>query len=299
MPAKAGIKPGHQQPNMKQPLNLFEESRNISPREPNYFCPMSLKHLIPERTRSWLYWRRAGLFAVFKKAGHRLGLGKIIWRLSLPSEVQFWANYLATRGKSCRAEEEFKFRMSPEAELQPWLRQWLRLPEGGVFKALDVGAGPLTWIGKKWDQHTIQIEAIDPLAEAYDQIMSQHGLNPPVRTQKGNGEEVMELFGKGVFDLTFARNSLDHSYDAIKAVTSMIEATKTGGVIFLWHNQDEAEHLCYEGLHQWNFRLENGALKVWKGNRELNVNQAFAGTLEVLRCELEGDMIQAIYRKLK
>jgi len=40
-------------------------------------------------------------------------------------------------------------------------------------------------------------------------------------------------------------------------------------------------------------------LIVWKGGRALNVNQVFAEQLEVLRCELEGDMIQAVYRKRK
>jgi hypothetical protein len=260
---------------------------------------MSVKHLIPEQIRSWLYWRRARLFAVFKKAGHALGLGKVIWKYSLPTEVGFWADYLATRGKSCQAEAEFQFRIAPDSEFQPWLKQWLKPREGEALRVLDVGAGPLTWVGKKWDGHPLRIDAIDPLAEAYDQIMNQQGLNPPVRTKKGEGEQVVNVFGEGVFDMTFARNCLDHSYDAIAAVTSMIAATKLGGIIFLWHNQDEAEHLSYQGLHQWNFRLQNGELLVWKGSRELNVNQKFAGSLEVLRCDLEGDMIQAVYRKLK
>jgi nitrite reductase/ring-hydroxylating ferredoxin subunit len=78
----------------------------------------------------------------------------------------------------------------------------------------------------------------------------------------------------------------------------MIEVAKPGGVIFLWHNQDEAEHLSYQGLHQWNFRLENGDLVVWRGEKKLNVNRAFSKQLKVLRCELDGDMIQAVYRKL-
>jgi SAM-dependent methyltransferase len=260
---------------------------------------MSLKHLIPERTRTWLYWRRARLFACFKKIGHAIGLGKVIWKFSLPSEVGFWADYLGTRGKSCQAEEEFQFRISPDSELQSWLKQWLVWPEETSLRVLDVGAGPLTWVGKKWDGRPLQIDAIDPLAEAYDQIMQQYGIHPPVRTKKGEGEAVVQVFGEGVFDLTFARNSLDHSYDAMAAVTSMIAATKPGGIIFLWHNQDEAEHLSYQGLHQWNFRLRNGELLVWKGNRVLNVNRDFSESLEVLRCDMEGDMIHAAYRKLK
>lgn len=166
-----------------------------------------------------------------------------------------------------------------------------------MVRVLDVGAGPLTWMGKNWPGRKLTIDAIDPLAEAYGQIMRRLVIKPPVETKPGDGEEVVKLFGRQVFDLTFARNCLDHSYDAIQAVTSMIEATKPGGIIVLWHNQDEAEHLCYEGLHQWNFRLENSELIVWKGHRKLNVNRVFAGQLHTLRCELRENMIQAVYRK--
>lgn len=260
---------------------------------------MSIKHLVPKSMRGPLNRGRLKAMAVVKKTGHALGLGKVIWRSALPSEVGFWEDYLRTGGKSCNAEGEFKFRTDPEAGLQVWLSEWLSCPEGSDVRILDVGAGPLTWVGKKWAGRKVRIEAIDPLADSYNQIMRQYGISPPVVTRKGDGEEVASLFGRDRFDLSFARNCLDHSYDAIRAVTSMIEATKPGGILFLWHNQDEAERLQYDGLHQWNFRLDQGALIVWKGGRSLNVNQEFQDKLEVLRCKLEGDMIQAIYRKRK
>ena len=258
---------------------------------------MSLKHLVPKKMRAPVNRCRLKAMAVVKKTGHALGLGKLIWKTALPSEVGFWEDYLKSRGQSCNAGAEFKFRTDPEAALQPWLHELLACPEGSVVQILDVGAGPLTWVGKKWPGRDVRIEAIDPLAESYNQIMRQHNITPPVTTRKGDGEEVARTFGRDRFDLAFARNSLDHSYDAIQAVTSMMEATRPGGILFLWHSEDEAEQLCYDGLHQWNFRLKNRELVVWKGSLALNVNQAFAGKLEVLRCELVEGMIQAIYRK--
>ena len=259
---------------------------------------MSLKHCLPKSFRAGLHRSRAKSLAVVKKIGHRVGLGKFIWQAGLPSEVVFWEDYLARRGQSCGATEEFKFRTAPDSELQPWLREWLNSPVNAEVRVLDVGAGPLTWVGKKWTGRQVLIDAIDPLAEAYAGVMRRHGIRPPVPTKLGDGEEAVKLFGANKFDLTFARNCLDHSYDAIKAVTSMIEVTKPGGVIFLWHNQDEAERLCYQGLHQWNFRLQQGELVVWKGDKQLNINREYAGKLEVLRSELRDDMIQAAYRKL-
>jgi SAM-dependent methyltransferase len=259
---------------------------------------MSLKHCLPKSLRAGLHRGRAKSLAVVKKIGHRVGLGKFIWQAGLPSEVAFWEEYLASRGQSCGATDEFKFRTAPDSELQPWLRDWLKCPENAEVRVLDVGAGPLTWVGKKWTGRQVLIDAIDPLADAYAGVMRRHNIQPPVTTKVGDGEEVVKLFGANKFDLAFARNCLDHSYDAIKAVTSMIEVTKPGGVIFLWHNQDEAERLCYQGLHQWNFRLQQGELVVWKGEKKLNINQEYAGKLQVLRSELRDDMIQAAYRKL-
>lgn len=257
---------------------------------------MSLKHLIPATIRRWLFWRQANFFAVVKKCGHALGIGKLTWKMSRPSEIKFWDRYLQTRGKSCDAEAEFAFRTSPDSEFQPWLREWITTgaPE---LRALDVGAGPLTWIGKTWPGRNVSISAIDPLAESYHQLMARYGIVPPVRTETGEGEQIVERFGREVFDLVFARNSLDHSFDAIRAVKSIVEVTKPGGVIFLWHYPDEGEGSAYQGLHQWNFRLDKRELLVWRPNETLNVNQFFADRLGVLRCELRDGMIQAVFRK--
>ena len=260
---------------------------------------MSIKHLVPKKFRAPLNRQRLAALAVVKKTGHALGLGKFIWQKALPSEVGFWEDYLKSRGKSCGAEAEFQFRTDPKSPMQPWLHDLLNCPEGTQVRVLDVGAGPLTWVGKKWPGREVEIIAIDPLADSYNEIMQRCGVVPPVHTQKGDGEEVVKLFGRDRFDLAFARNCLDHAYDARQAVTNMIEATRPGGIIFLWHAEDEAESLQYDGLHQWNFRLKNGELLVWNGNRVLNVNQSFAGKLQVVRCELVDGMIQAVYRKIK
>lgn len=257
-----------------------------------------LKRLVPKPARILLLLLRDKTRSLVKRAGHALGFGRMIWKFGLPSEIKFWDDYLASRGKSCNAAAEFDFRISPDSELQPWLREWLACPDGAALRAVDVGAGPLTWLGKKWGSRQISIEAIDPLAEAYDHLMERYGINPPVRTKQGEGEEIAGRFGREVFDLAFARNCLDHACDAIQAVTSMVAVTKPGGVIFLWHSPDEAEHMKYQGLHQWNFRLLKGELIVCKGGKMLNVNRAFAGQLKALRCELKDGMIEAVYRKL-
>jgi len=258
---------------------------------------MKLKHLMPEAIRRWLFWRRVALLALLKKAGHALGLSKLVWRMSLPSEVHFWDDYIRTRGQCCDAIDEFAFRISPDSELQTWLQELLQKPEDAALKFLDVGAGPLTWIGKKWGTRRIQINALDPLADSYNKILDHYGLNPPVRTEAIAGEDLLKVFPANSFDLTFARNSLDHSYDAPQVIKNMVAATKPGGIVFLWHAQNEGERYNYQGLHQWNFRREGDTLIVWRMQTSFNVNEFFAGQLQLISCTLADDMIKAVYQK--
>jgi SAM-dependent methyltransferase len=258
---------------------------------------MKLKKLIPEPVRRWLFWRRVGVLAVLKKTGHALGFSKVVWKMSLPSEVHFWDDYIRTHGESCRATEEFAFRMSPDSELQPWLQKLLPAPDT-TLKFLDVGAGPLTWIGKKWGTRQIEIKAIDPLADSYNKILDHYDLTPPVRTAAIAGEDLLQSFPADSFDLVFARNSLDHSYDAPQVIKNMAAATKRGGVLFLWHGQNEGESGNYQGLHQWNFRKEDDQLVLWRMQTTFNVNEFFIGELELIYCTLVDNMIQAVYRKV-
>jgi ubiquinone/menaquinone biosynthesis C-methylase UbiE len=181
--------------------------------------------------------------------------------------------------------------------LQAWLQKLLPKPDAAALKFLDVGAGPLTWIGKKWGARRIQINALDPLADSYNKILDHYGLNPPVRTVAIAGEDLLKVFPANSFDLAFARNSLDHSYDAPEVIGNMVAVTKPGGIVFLWHAQNEGERYNYQGLHQWNFRQEGDALIVWRMQTSFNVNEFFAGQLQLISCTLADDMIQAVYQK--
>ena len=223
---------------------------------------MNLKDLIPKPLRRLRFRIWIGLLTVVKMTGHALGLSKLVWKMSLPSEVHFWDDYLRTRGQNCKAEAEFAFRISPDSELQPWLQDLLSAPEGSTLRILDVGAGPLTWIGKKWGRRKIHIDALDPLADSYNKILDRYALNPPARTAALAGENLLTVFPINTFDLSFARNSLDHSYDAPQVIQNMVAVTKPGGILFLWHAQNEGENHNYQGLHQWNFCMEKGALIV-------------------------------------
>ena len=62
--------------------------------------------------------------------------------------------------------------------------------------------------------------------------------------------------------MTYAKNTLDHSYDPVAAIRSMATVTRPGGPIVLLHYAHEAETEGYVGLHQWNFSAPDGRLVV-------------------------------------
>ncbi len=56
------------------------------------------------------------------------------------------------------------------------------------IRILDVGAGPLTVLGKRLTGVQIDITAVDPLAGDYGTLLQRHGIAPPIRTQWCEGE---------------------------------------------------------------------------------------------------------------
>src|SRR5947207_15730857 len=79
----------------------------------------------------------------------RLGLLKGSWTGALSDELGFWQNALTDGGRAWN-EEEFRKRTDPNLELQSELKDLMVTPPGGLARILDVGAGPLTRLGKKW-----------------------------------------------------------------------------------------------------------------------------------------------------
>ena len=128
------------------------------------------------------------------------------------------------------------------------------LPQDEIH-ILDVGAGPLTYLGRKFHGKQINITAVDPLADEYDKILAKYQVQPLIRTEKLAGEELTTRFQPNTFDLVFARNSIDHSYDPERVILQMIEVVKPGRYVLLEHLPNEASKHHYIGLHQWNFSV--------------------------------------------
>lgn len=225
-----------------------------------------------------------------------LGGSEILWRSELPSELKFWDNYL--REKDCVwGSDSFDFRMDPTAPLQPDLLKLVEKMSGSDLRILDVGAGPLTYLGKTSPQHRLEIVAVDPLAKDFDRLLNQYGVEPPIRTVSAHAEKLRAKFDENTFDLVYARNSLDHAYDLLTAVRQMAAVAKPGGLIVLEHYANEAQKMGYLGLHQWNFSMSNGQLCVDNQVVSEVVSVALQDVLQAESCEENERLITAVFRK--
>jgi SAM-dependent methyltransferase len=224
------------------------------------------------------------------------------WKGGIKSELSYWDNFVHLKGYEWR--DTYHDRLDPDAPLQP--RPAALLPESVEWVSiLDVGAGPLSYLGKKCEGRNIVITAVDPLANDYNEMLARHGIEPPVKTQPVAAEELHKKFAANTFDLVFARNCIDHSYDPEKAILQMIQVAKLGCYVLLEHTPDEAERQNYDALHQWNFSMsEKGDFLIRSKHQALNFTEKYADICDTT-CEIVDDgghgewLITRIRRKLE
>ena len=184
------------------------------------------------------------------------------WTDGLDEETAFWLRWLRDRGGPW--PDDYAWRMDPDSELQPEIRAHLASPSDAKLRILDVGSGPLTILGKRWGSRSLEITAVDPLAERYSELFRRLDLKPIVMPLRAEAERLAETLGENRFDLVYARNCLDHGYDPLRSIQQMLKVAKPGRTVLLEHAIDEGQQMNYAGPHQWNFRLENDRFVIWQ-----------------------------------
>jgi 2-polyprenyl-3-methyl-5-hydroxy-6-metoxy-1,4-benzoquinol methylase len=192
------------------------------------------------------------------------------WTNHISDELRFWDHWL--RDKGWKWKEQYEFRMQHDSELQGELAALLPSEPPDEIRILDVGAGPLTELGKCLLGKKIAVYATDALASEYDVLLKKYSIHPPVRTQTCHGEELTKLFEHDYFDLVFCQNALDHMYDPLKALQEMAKIVKHSGAIFLRHFENEGINEAYRGLHSWNITAVDGDVLIWNPKRRTNVS---------------------------
>jgi SAM-dependent methyltransferase len=207
------------------------------------------------------------------------GLGRRLWwRTRTRSEVDFWGQWLAGAPGTEQWTSDRESRLAPDTPIKdPLVRAELERIAAAEVSILDVGAGPVTGLGFRYPGKTLTIVPVDPLADEYERLLRDAGLDPPIRTIRVAGEALVEHFGSRRFDIAYANNSLDHSADPFTIISNMAAVVRTGGIVLLRHKRNEGESARYWGLHQWNFDVVDDSLILWNNAVEVNVGSALEG----------------------
>jgi len=216
------------------------------------------------------------------RGGKLFGLGsKMRWNAGVPQEISFWDSFLESRG--LHWPQDYRNRLDPHSEFRHDLWPYLEEVPGGTVRILDVGAGPLTVLGKTHPTKRLEIIATDPLAPQYDRLLAKHQIQPLVRTIPAAAEQLTKHFPRDSFDIVTAVNCLDHSYDPLQAIREMIAVLKPSRCAFLAHSENEAEKQNWHGLHQWNFSVVDGDFMIRNRRKRINLTRALSqeGTVEV------------------
>ncbi len=212
-------------------------------------------------------------------------------------EVAFWDHWLMTKGFNW--PDDYRRKTDPDARVivpRRYLpararRPWRFLPgRRARVSVLDVGAGPLSLVGRRLPGVEVELVAVDPLAAEYDALLAKHGIEPATRTRACPAEAVADVLGDARFDVVYCQNALDHSANPMAGLEQMLRTVRPGGWVVLKHTIDEAETESYGSLHDWNFRIEDGRFVIWNREQRFHPDEqlALAGEVEAKQVLDEG-----------
>jgi SAM-dependent methyltransferase len=221
---------------------------------------------------------RRGFRTLPRRALMHVGLGRRLWwRGRRRNEVEFWAGWLTGAPGTEQWAGDREERLNPETAIRdPVVRAELERNPAEEISILDVGAGPLTWLGYRHPGKRLRVVPVDPLADDYDRLLKEAGLEPPVRTIGVAGEALLEHFAPASFDIAYSTNALDHSADPLAIISNMVTVVRPGGTVILRHKRNEGASARYSGLHAWNFDTGEGKLLLWNEATEVDVGATIA-----------------------
>lgn len=218
------------------------------------------------------------------------------WAEGIHNEVEFWRQVISGEGPNAHFHAELRERMRPDVEVLAYLRK--HLPAEGTPRILDVASGPVTNVGWMDGGRRVEVTAVDALADEFNALLDRHGLTPPVRTRRGDGETLDRMFPADHFDVVHIRNGLDHCYDPLRVLENALKVTRPGGAVFVVGYLNEAEHEAYVGLHQWNVDVRDGDIVIWRPGETHSLKTVFRKRAKVKGVTHPGRFMIGYLRKI-
>lgn len=197
------------------------------------------------------------------------------WATGIQYEIDFWDRWVERKGAPWT--DDFNKRVDENTQVDDLLEDVISSLQLDSVKILDVGAGPLTCIGKVSKNGIVNITAVDPLADFYEKILHRYDLKVPIKSSFGLAEDLSLFFPKNSFDIVHCQNALDHSIEPVRCLLQMLEVCRVGGYVMLRHAHNEAENENYEGFHKWNLTNRGDDVVIWNKNEEISTAEMFNG----------------------
>ncbi|MFT4106051.1 MAG: hypothetical protein QM657_09830 [Lacrimispora sp.] len=210
-----------------------------------------------------------------------------LWLDGLYDEIEFWKNYMEKRGDEFgKADYEKEVRANSKFQMEEDLPD----DQSRLIKFIDVGSGPFSKCGRVTDKCMLEISCVDPLADVYEILKKENGINNGNRIRRGFVEMLDKQFETNTFDIVHMSNSLDHSFDPLYGILQMLNICKIGGKVILRHSENEACNENYEGLHQWNLSLHNNenSFVIWNKTERYDVCKSLSAYADI---ELHPDVM--------
>ncbi|GLK83931.1 class I SAM-dependent methyltransferase [Ancylobacter defluvii] len=213
-------------------------------------------------------------------AGERIS-PRQAWSDLLPTEIAYWDVVISGKHRKPETVKAFRERAAGNYPVPGPIVKLLQRLDILRAKILDVGSGPHTTIGPVLYGTKLNITAVDPLADAYNGLLDQYGIEPAIRTLSGQGERLVEQFGTDRFDIVHSRNALDHTRDPWIALQQMIDVCVPGGVVYVEGSINEGLKQRYAGLHQWNIMPADGDLIIWNDEGSNLASRVLTGIAQI------------------
>lgn len=98
----------------------------------------------------------------------------IEWNTGITDEVTFWREFFRSQGGQW--SDEYRDRIDLHLPMQDHLATILSHVNRNPVDVLDVGAGPLTAVGKTLPGKAVRLVAVDALGKQYDALLREFGV---------------------------------------------------------------------------------------------------------------------------
>lgn len=178
------------------------------------------------------------------------------WKKLIDTEISHWNHvfYKYTSDENSYLHQYVKKRLDMELPLHKNVQLLVDSIDKSEISILDVGSGPIPFLGRKSTKN-IKLTAVDYLAENYYKLYEKYNIYPPTIPIPLDASELSLHSENNLFDIVYARNSIDHTFAPIKCIQEMVKVSNK--YIILEHKLNEGIVENYQGLHQWNFFIKD------------------------------------------